>query len=163
MCPVSATFEVDCLSLHGPAYDLSRAIVELASLSEGIAYHVQIDEAIFPDGRAEILHEVEKADIEVTLVKPVNASILFDTISQLLGGSVRHLHAGNVTATVDANGHTTRSIYDPANQVTVPGQILVAFVAKLRLYGFWRCEGPFAKLSRILEKMGDRLVCRTEF
>ena len=49
-------------------------------------------------GRAEILHEVEKADIEVTLVKPVNASILFDTISQLLGGSVRHQHAGNVTA-----------------------------------------------------------------
>jgi PAS domain S-box-containing protein len=40
-------------------------------------------------GRAEILHEVEKADIGVTLVKPVNASILFDTVTQVLGGSVR--------------------------------------------------------------------------
>jgi two-component system sensor histidine kinase/response regulator len=41
-------------------------------------------------GRAEILHEVEKANIGITLVKPVNASLLFDTISQLLGGPVRN-------------------------------------------------------------------------
>jgi two-component system sensor histidine kinase/response regulator len=49
-------------------------------------------------GRAEILHDVEKADIGVTLVKPVNASILFDTISQLLGGSVRRPSASGVAA-----------------------------------------------------------------
>ena len=36
----------------------------------------------------------------------------------------------------------------------MPGQILIAFVAKLRLYGFWRGEGLFAELLRILEKDG---------
>jgi hypothetical protein len=36
----------------------------------------------------------------------------------------------------------------------VPNQILIAFVAKLRLYGFWRGEGRFAELLRILEKDG---------
>jgi hypothetical protein len=36
----------------------------------------------------------------------------------------------------------------------VPGQILIVFVAKLRLYGFWRGEGLFAELLRILEKDG---------
>ena len=38
--------------------------------------------------------------------------------------------------------------------VAVPGQILIAFVAKLKLYGFWRFEGLFAELLRILEKSG---------
>jgi hypothetical protein len=37
---------------------------------------------------------------------------------------------------------------------SVPVQILIAFVAKLRLYGIWSDEGPFAELSRILEKGG---------
>jgi PAS domain S-box-containing protein len=46
-------------------------------------------------GRAEILHEVEKADLGITLVKPVNASILFDTISQLLGESLRSPRASS--------------------------------------------------------------------
>ena len=36
----------------------------------------------------------------------------------------------------------------------VPGQILIAFIAKLRLYRFWRGEGLFAELLRILEKDG---------
>ena len=34
----------------------------------------------------------------------------------------------------------------------VPGRILVALVAKLRVYGFWRREGRFPELLRILEK-----------
>jgi hypothetical protein len=36
----------------------------------------------------------------------------------------------------------------------VPGQILIAFVAELKLYDFWRVEGRFAELSRILENDG---------
>lgn len=36
----------------------------------------------------------------------------------------------------------------------VPGQILIAFVAKLKRYGFWPGEGRFAELLRILEKEG---------
>ena len=36
----------------------------------------------------------------------------------------------------------------------MPGQIVIAFVAKLKLYGFWRGEGRFAELLRILEKDG---------
>jgi two-component system sensor histidine kinase/response regulator len=39
-------------------------------------------------GRAEILQEVNKADIGITLVKPVSASLLFDAIMQVLGGRV---------------------------------------------------------------------------
>lgn len=34
----------------------------------------------------------------------------------------------------------------------VPDRIVVAFVAKLRLYGFWGGRGPFTELWRILEK-----------
>jgi len=36
----------------------------------------------------------------------------------------------------------------------VPGQILIALFAKLRLYGFWRGEGLFAELLRVLEEGG---------
>jgi hypothetical protein len=36
----------------------------------------------------------------------------------------------------------------------VPGQILIAFVAKLRLHGFCPAEGLFPELLRILEKEG---------
>jgi hypothetical protein len=36
----------------------------------------------------------------------------------------------------------------------VPDEILIVFVAKLRLYGFWLAEGLFAELLRILEKDG---------
>jgi hypothetical protein len=39
----------------------------------------------------------------------------------------------------------------------VPGQIVVAVVAELTLYGFWHCEGLFAELLRILEKDGRRM------
>jgi hypothetical protein len=38
--------------------------------------------------------------------------------------------------------------------VTVPGQIVIAFVAKFMVYKFWRGEGLFAELLRILEKGG---------
>jgi hypothetical protein len=34
---------------------------------------------------------------------------------------------------------------------TVPNQILIAFFTKLKMYGFWRGEGLFAELLRILE------------
>jgi hypothetical protein len=33
----------------------------------------------------------------------------------------------------------------------VPGEILIAVVPKLKLYGFWRGEGQFAEFLRILE------------
>jgi hypothetical protein len=33
----------------------------------------------------------------------------------------------------------------------VPNRIVIAFVAELRLYGFWGREGCFAELLRILE------------
>jgi len=36
----------------------------------------------------------------------------------------------------------------------VPNQILIAFVAELTVYVFWRVEGLFAELLRILEKDG---------
>jgi hypothetical protein len=36
----------------------------------------------------------------------------------------------------------------------VPGQIVIAFVAKLTLYKFRGSEGRFAELLRILEKDG---------
>ena len=36
----------------------------------------------------------------------------------------------------------------------MPGQILIAFVAEFRLYGFWGGDGLFAELLRILEKDG---------
>ena len=36
----------------------------------------------------------------------------------------------------------------------VPGQILIAFVPKLKLYGFWRGEGWFAEFLKILENQG---------
>jgi len=36
----------------------------------------------------------------------------------------------------------------------VPGQILIAFVAEFRLYGFWGGDGLFAELLRTLEKDG---------
>ena len=44
--------------------------------------------------------------------------------------------------------------------VAVPGQILIAFVAKLTLYGFWPGEGRFAELLRILEKDGATGLAR---
>jgi len=39
----------------------------------------------------------------------------------------------------------------PIPAITVPDQILIAFFAKLKLYGFWRDEGLFAELLKILE------------
>ena len=41
-----------------------------------------------------------------------------------------------------------------AEIVSVPGRILVAFVAELTLYGIGRVYGRFAKFGRILEKLG---------
>jgi hypothetical protein len=38
--------------------------------------------------------------------------------------------------------------------IRVPNQILIAFVAKLTVYVFWRGAGLFAELLRILEKDG---------
>jgi hypothetical protein len=38
--------------------------------------------------------------------------------------------------------------------ITVPGQIPIAFVAKLKVYGFWRGEGLIAELLKILENQG---------
>ena len=38
----------------------------------------------------------------------------------------------------------------------VPGQILIPFFAKLKVYKFRPRENPFPKLSRILEKHGVR-------
>jgi hypothetical protein len=36
----------------------------------------------------------------------------------------------------------------------VPGQIVIAFVAELKVYEFWRGRRLFAELWRILEKKG---------
>src|SRR6202040_1951332 len=38
--------------------------------------------------------------------------------------------------------------------LAVPDQIVIAFVAKLKLYGFWRVEGLFPELLRVLENDG---------
>src|SRR5262249_35559869 len=64
--------------------------------------------------------------------------------------------AGNVTGMKDANGNLTQYQLDGEGKVTVPGQILIAFVAKLWLYEFWPAERRFAELLRILEKRRDR-------
>ena len=59
---------------------------------------------------------------------------------------------GSVIGITNGSGAATDTItYDGF----VPDQILIAFLAKLRLYGFWRGAGLFAELLRILEKMGD--------
>lgn len=43
----------------------------------------------------------------------------------------------------------------------VPVRILIALLAKLKLYGFGRCAGPIPKLPRVLEKRDAmRLVGR---
>jgi hypothetical protein len=93
---VAALSEVDCLSLHGPAYDLSRAVVELASLADGVAYHVQIDDAVFPDGRvmpllfgdrrlAACVHSFTVEDLEavadLVMLDPNLARALSDAVS----------------------------------------------------------------------------------
>jgi hypothetical protein len=44
---------------------------------------------------------------------------------------------------------------DRIRHSTVPGQVVVAVVAELRVYGFWGCEGRFAELLRILEKKDE--------
>jgi len=49
------------------------------------------------------------------------------------------------------------------NGLRVPVRILVAFVAELKLYRFWGGEGLFAEFLRILEKMGDKVLCRAKF
>ena len=48
-------------------------------------------------GRAEVLHEAEAAGIEVSLVKPVNASLLFDAAIQVLGGEPVEKSPGDVS------------------------------------------------------------------
>ncbi|MBT7097984.1 response regulator, partial [Candidatus Poribacteria bacterium] len=50
-------------------------------------------------GRAEVLHEAEEAGIEVSLVKPVNASVLFDTTVQILGGQPVRTGSATVSTT----------------------------------------------------------------
>jgi hypothetical protein len=88
--------EAECLSLHGPAYDLSRTVVELAGLSDGVAYHVLIDEAVFPDGRhlpllmgdhrlAALIRSFHSDDLEavadLVLCDPPLARALSDVVS----------------------------------------------------------------------------------
>jgi hypothetical protein len=50
---------------------------------------------------------------------------------------------------------TAKSVPDTVrtyfNLLDVPGEILIAVVPKLKLYGFWRGEGQFAEFLRILE------------
>ena len=43
-----------------------------------------------------------------------------------------------------------------ARKIFVPNRIVVAFVAELRMYGFWRREEVFAELWRILENNGSQ-------
>ena len=45
--------------------------------------------------------------------------------------------------------------------VTVPGQIRIALIAKLTLYGFEGGEGPFAEFPSILEKQGATRLGRS--
>jgi len=47
-----------------------------------------------------------------------------------------------------------------ADNLAVPDQILIAFVAKLRLYGFRHPKCLFAELSSILEKVGATWLAR---
>ena len=56
------------------------------------------------------------------------------------------------------NGYSSFTRLGVRNASNVPDQILNAFVAKLRLYGFWGGEGVFTELVRILEKMGERFA-----
>jgi YD repeat-containing protein len=56
--------------------------------------------------------------------------------------------AGNRIASQDPLGNITSFTFD------VPVRILIAFVAKLMLYGFCHSGSRFPELSRILEKPG---------
>jgi hypothetical protein len=55
------------------------------------------------------------------------------------------------------NAGDTGTITSITPPLGVPGEIVVAFVAKLTLYGFWPADGLFAELLRILENRGDTL------
>ena len=80
---------------------------------------------------------------------PVRA-LLVVTTRHRIDQQVVHLHAMALLVVLPS----PEDRQDFVRFQLVPGQILIAFVAKLKLYGFWRGEGRFAELLRILEKDG---------
>ena len=79
-------------------------------------------------GRAEVLQEVEKADIGITLVKPVSASLLFDTILHVLGKPVSEPETGKAVAQgkPDFAGTGARILLVEDNEINqqIAGEIL---------------------------------------
>lgn len=63
---------------------------------------------------------------------------------------------GKLISMLKSGNHVMAHV-DTDHWVIVPGEIVIAFVTKFRLYGFWLAEGLFAKFLSILENTGDRL------
>jgi len=66
-----------------PGIDGIEAARQLASTQLQVQPNVVM---VIAYGRAEVLQEAEESGVEVSLVKPVNASLLFDAAVQVLGG-----------------------------------------------------------------------------
>ena len=77
-------YEVVFVDWHmPPGIDGIEAVRRMASANLKVPPHPVMVTAY---GRAEVLHEAEDAGIAVSLIKPVNASLLFDATIQVLGG-----------------------------------------------------------------------------
>ncbi len=81
-----------------PGIDGIEAVRRLRSASMKSPPHAVMVTAY---GRAEVFQEAEEAGVEVSLVKPVNASLLFDTAIQVLSGEVVEKQPGEAVAGVD--------------------------------------------------------------
>ena len=79
-----------------PGIDGIETVRRLASADLKVRPHPVMVTAY---GRAEVLHEAEDAGIEVSLVKPVNASLLFDAAIHVLGGEPVEKSLGDVSRT----------------------------------------------------------------
>ena len=77
-----------------PGIDGIETVRRLASTDLKVRPHPVMVTAY---GRAEVLHEAEDAGIEVSLVKPVNPSLLFDAAIQVLGGEPVEKGPGDVS------------------------------------------------------------------
>ncbi len=79
-----------------PGIDGIETVRRLASADLKVRPHPVMVTAY---GRAEVMHEAEDAGIEVSLVKPVNSSLLFDAAMQVLGGEPVEKIPGDVSRT----------------------------------------------------------------
>ncbi len=78
-------YEIVFLDWQMPGMDGIQAAREIRSLPLSALPHLVM---VTAHGREEVIKEAENAGLEDFLIKPVNASVLFDTAIRLLGGQV---------------------------------------------------------------------------